>query len=1423
MFKKLFKNKPIGFYFSLAASLLSLFMMIFYAVYMSKHEFFNAGVLILYLLAVLSPVVYFFVKENALSRSVPIFQTTFLALAFGITVASVGRTIVFFLMKAQNLLDTSVSGNVLLFILIFTGVTLLISFVACFMKQTKQLTAEQQAEVDEDWSSFKTNTKAFAVKHKKPLIISGAGMVALIVILILLFAVIIPKALVVHVDTVKFAQNEIVMYETEKLQLETTIAPDDAENKNLSFSSSDKEVATVTESGVVEALSVGETTITVIAEDGEISATCKIEVKELTVQATTIQKMPNTVHYLYGENEKFSSSGISIVATLTNGKTEKISKSKHKLAYSAPDANMSDGDIIVNSAEVPITATYTYRGETFSTSFNVYGDAAEIDGSETFNTKLADPNIGYMILEDDLQLDSLTLNRDLGIEGNIAVSTLTLDDGATLTMADGRITSDSDMTISGDGKIVATGFETASLPGQDRSEHAAIRVNGRLSINGADVECSNLAAGSMTVKGGAVVTVYGKRVNINRNAWFGDVNYWGVNGVHLNGTLNVSGAGTVLEVLYNDAEYGSSPAAIETTGVTVDGATLTVGSNEGCASWGYGIWGNNDAHMTIKNNASVAFSMEINNACFVGINNVEVLGASTFVIDAPHYFDRTVNAIIDKTATVTVGGVAFDMSQPVNEMKLGDMTATLDNVTISVDKNKTYFAGDTFDGDGILINVLFSGGSSSDINVMFNAGFTTEEKVLAEGDNTVKITVGDKEFDFTITAMPALSDGTAYVSTSDEFTEALGDSSIDKIIVSGELTFEDLTIDRSVTVYGNLNTDALTVNDGATLTMADGRITSENDLTINGGGTVIATAYSPDGGSRPDFAAIYAPGDITISGNTVIECKYIYSVGSLIVTDGADVTVYGDDSLADNGQGINGVHQDGEGSSVTVSDGATLKILYNVETYNEGNPAALEAHDITVSGATLIVGSSEGCADWGYAVWGKGHAFITSENDATVTFDVGDEIGLGGTSGLIVSDTSTFTIIAGDYLGGNMVAEIDSTATVTVGGVAFDMSKDIDERTFGDMAFTSADSATIDGTKTYYAGDKVATEDITVKVTYDEITITLDTGFTVEDKALVEGENTVNVMIGESTLGCSVYAYPAQTSSTATVSDADSFNTALGTDTVTEIYINGDFALDSVTIDRDITVHGNLKTAALTVNEGATLTMADGKIWSDGNLAITGAGKIVATEFSAVNGSARNDFAAIYAAGELTISGVTVECYLIYTTGNITINNGANVTVYSDNTYINNDGMNGIHAENSSTLTVSGSDTVLNVLYTAAQRDKTPAAFQLGHIVVDGATLYVGSEEGCESWGYAVWFEGSGNTITITNGAQVTIDADASSSDTHWGRVICSSNVSDISISVTEGTSSGETTKFVVYTSSEVGFSKSMVAEGENLVEVYYN
>ena len=68
----------------------------------------------------------------------------------------------------------------------------------------------------------------------------------------------------------------------DETNLVATIKPTNATNKDVVWTSSNTKVATISEKGIIEALKVGETTITVETKDGEYKATCKITVSEKT-------------------------------------------------------------------------------------------------------------------------------------------------------------------------------------------------------------------------------------------------------------------------------------------------------------------------------------------------------------------------------------------------------------------------------------------------------------------------------------------------------------------------------------------------------------------------------------------------------------------------------------------------------------------------------------------------------------------------------------------------------------------------------------------------------------------------------------------------------------------------------------------------------------------------------------------------------------------------------------------------------------------------------------------------------------------------------------------------------------------------------------------------------------------------------------
>ena len=67
-------------------------------------------------------------------------------------------------------------------------------------------------------------------------------------------------------------------------QLTATISPENATNKNVTWSSSNTSVATVDEDGLVTAVAEGSATITVTTEDGEKTATCRVTVTQPVVR-----------------------------------------------------------------------------------------------------------------------------------------------------------------------------------------------------------------------------------------------------------------------------------------------------------------------------------------------------------------------------------------------------------------------------------------------------------------------------------------------------------------------------------------------------------------------------------------------------------------------------------------------------------------------------------------------------------------------------------------------------------------------------------------------------------------------------------------------------------------------------------------------------------------------------------------------------------------------------------------------------------------------------------------------------------------------------------------------------------------------------------------------------------------------------------
>ena len=93
------------------------------------------------------------------------------------------------------------------------------------------------------------------------------------------------------VESVSLNRDEISLVEGESETLTAKVLPENATNKNISWSVADDKIATV-DDGKVTAVKAGETKVTVTTEDGGKTAECKVKVtaKTVSVQSVTLDK-----------------------------------------------------------------------------------------------------------------------------------------------------------------------------------------------------------------------------------------------------------------------------------------------------------------------------------------------------------------------------------------------------------------------------------------------------------------------------------------------------------------------------------------------------------------------------------------------------------------------------------------------------------------------------------------------------------------------------------------------------------------------------------------------------------------------------------------------------------------------------------------------------------------------------------------------------------------------------------------------------------------------------------------------------------------------------------------------------------------------------------------------------------------------------
>lgn len=187
---------------------------------------------------------------------------------------------------------------------------------------------------------------------------------------------------VVKVTGVTLNVKEVSLMVGAKETLKVVVAPENATNKRVAWSSNKTDVASVDGQGVVTAHKAGEALVTVKSEDGGKTATCKVTVKAEKVAVTGV-KLDKTEHTLAVGGT------VTLVATVTpEGATnKKVSWKSDKTDIATVDEN---GKVTAVKAGVAkITVTTEDGKKTASCAITVKEDKVAVTGVKLNSTSLS--------------------------------------------------------------------------------------------------------------------------------------------------------------------------------------------------------------------------------------------------------------------------------------------------------------------------------------------------------------------------------------------------------------------------------------------------------------------------------------------------------------------------------------------------------------------------------------------------------------------------------------------------------------------------------------------------------------------------------------------------------------------------------------------------------------------------------------------------------------------------------------------------------------------------------------------------------------------------------------------------------------------------------------------------------------------------
>ncbi len=187
---------------------------------------------------------------------------------------------------------------------------------------------------------------------------------------------------VVKVTGVTLNVKEVSLIVGAKETLKVVVAPENATNKRVTWSSNKTDVASVDGQGVVTAHKAGEALVTVKSEDGGKTATCKVTVKAEKVAVTGVTLNKTELSMTVGGSFK-------LVATISPKDA-----TNQKVTWKSSDSNVADVDqeglvAAVKAGKATITVTTEDGKKTATCAITVKEDKVAVTGVKLNSTSLS--------------------------------------------------------------------------------------------------------------------------------------------------------------------------------------------------------------------------------------------------------------------------------------------------------------------------------------------------------------------------------------------------------------------------------------------------------------------------------------------------------------------------------------------------------------------------------------------------------------------------------------------------------------------------------------------------------------------------------------------------------------------------------------------------------------------------------------------------------------------------------------------------------------------------------------------------------------------------------------------------------------------------------------------------------------------------